>query len=348
MPIATPGRGDQGKAERGAHEGRGARGRDDRRQHSGEEGAGHPRPGGQPAARIAQRQAETGRSRKAQPHREDQIGEHRDKDRRLQLKAPADRLAAGAQRQQRAAERGKAREHPGGIGEPVSQLLGAMPVRLSGEAQQLQGQDREYAGHRVEHDAAEKSQQQRLPPARPLSAGIAGTGLALISNARSAPSSPRSNSTPSRVAGAVRAAGSAAFFSTISSPSPRRLDFGLGGGIDQRAIGRKKHAGRVAQPGERGRRNQQPVIALARGKPRLERRRNRQALPRGGEQRGDGLVGGGRRGGDRQVQRQLGCRPGCRCRRRRARTLPPAASRSALPRDPARAVTGTSRLAVPA
>jgi len=44
--------------------------------------------------------------------------------------------------------------------------------------------------------------------------------LALISKARAAPSLPRNDSTPSMVAGTTVAA---AFFSTISRPSVRRL-----------------------------------------------------------------------------------------------------------------------------
>ena len=46
----------------------------------------------------------------------------------------------------------------------MAQLLRAVAMRLSGEAKQLQRQDREDAGHGVENDAAKKGQQQRLPP----------------------------------------------------------------------------------------------------------------------------------------------------------------------------------------
>jgi hypothetical protein len=37
-------------------------------------------------------------------------------------------------------------------------------MRLLRNAEQFQGKDREHARHRVEHDTAEKRQQQRLPP----------------------------------------------------------------------------------------------------------------------------------------------------------------------------------------
>ncbi len=98
-------------------------------------------------------------SGQAQPHCEEEIREHRDKDRRLQLKAPADRLAAGAQREQRGAERCKAYKHPRRIGEPVIGPLGAMPVSVLRNAEQFQGKDWKDAGHRIEFDTAEKRQQ---------------------------------------------------------------------------------------------------------------------------------------------------------------------------------------------
>ena len=56
-----------------------------------------PAPPAKPAADAGEADAEIGDPREAQPHRQQQIGEQSDDDRRLQLKAPADRGAAGAQ-----------------------------------------------------------------------------------------------------------------------------------------------------------------------------------------------------------------------------------------------------------
>ena len=58
----------------------------------------------------------------------------------------------------------------------MTQLLRAVAMRLSGEAKQLQRQDREDAGHGVENDAAEKSQQQRLPPGETVPTGALRQG----------------------------------------------------------------------------------------------------------------------------------------------------------------------------
>ncbi len=155
-------RGEHRIAERRAHERRRAWGRDDRRQDAGRKRAGKPGPLGEAAADAAQPDAEFDDPGQAQPHREQEIGEQRDDNRRLQLEAPADRVAAGPQYQQQPAERGEAHDHARGVGETVAALLGA--VHRDRDPQQLQRQDREDARHQVQDRAADKRQQQRLPP----------------------------------------------------------------------------------------------------------------------------------------------------------------------------------------
>ena len=253
---ASTGGGEHCIAERRAHERRGTRGRDNRRQDPGREGAGQSGPLGEAAADTSgQPDAEFDDPGQAETHREQQIGEQRDDHRRLQLEPPADRGAAGAQRQQEPAERGEADDNARGIGEAVPALLGAM--HRDRDSQQLQRQDREDARHQVQDRAAEKRQQQRLPPAgNRLAAGAAGCDGPAGGDHRGADRvaplgsvAGAQHSTPSTLGGSVATAvGPVARVSSRSSPSEDIRGSRLGGGVDEVGLGRKERDGRVGEP----------------------------------------------------------------------------------------------------
>jgi hypothetical protein len=187
----------------------------------------------------------------------------------LQLKPPADRRAAGAQRQQQAAEQREAEDHAGAVGEPVPTLVGA--VQRGGEAQQLQGQDRKHAGHQVENDAAEKRQQQRLPPAdRGLRFGrprrgkrradrVGAIGAAALHNQHAVDYRQRS-----RPAGRTRK-------DQFERVGPRLLSR-FGSGIDEIRLDRVERGCRAFDAGQRRRRDRQAQFGRRNRGTRFERR----------------------------------------------------------------------------
>ena len=76
-----------------------------------------------PCADALQRAAQVEHAGQAQAHGEQHVGQHGDGQRRLQLEAPADLGAGGAQAEQHGAERRERRQHAGGIGEAVAAHL---------------------------------------------------------------------------------------------------------------------------------------------------------------------------------------------------------------------------------
>ena len=178
--------------------------------------------------------------------------------------------------------------------------------------------------------------------ARPLSAGAAGTGLALISKARSAPSSPRSDSTPSRVAGA--AVPSEAFGKTISRPSPRRLDAigSAAASISDCLIGKNSAVGLRRPPRAlAGTSSRKSCAADAK---RVSNGAGIGSCRRAAAKSGRyGRIGRGGLRRDRQVQAIIWHCPGCRYRRRQARRLPLRARRFGPAASSFGAAIGTRR-----
>ena len=129
---ACGGRQRQRAAERGAHERRGA-GRGDRHgEHAGQ------RVVDQRMARAARRPASpaarppnSNTPARFRPISVNSSGQRRDERRRLQLEAPAELLAAGAQRQQQAGQRDEGQHHAGGVGEPAGEQRAAVAGRAA-------------------------------------------------------------------------------------------------------------------------------------------------------------------------------------------------------------------------
>ena len=145
------------KPERRAHERRGARRRDDDREHAGAErvdacgscASSPATPDGAscPNSNTPDRLSASTKNR---------IASARDDRRRLQLEAPAQLLAGGAQRgeQQRRARRTSARRPPANA--TASWRSVGLRVVVRREAQHLERQHREHAGHQVEDQAADE------------------------------------------------------------------------------------------------------------------------------------------------------------------------------------------------
>jgi hypothetical protein len=89
----------------------------------------------------------------------DEEEQHEDYARILELERPAERRAAGAQGQQAATEREADQHHARGIGQRLAARIAALGIGL-GQAQRLEAQDREDAGHDVEDKAAEHCTQE--------------------------------------------------------------------------------------------------------------------------------------------------------------------------------------------
>ncbi|MNT59080.1 hypothetical protein D3C72_1965550 [compost metagenome] len=81
---------------------------------------------------------------------------------RLQLKAPAQLLPGGTEDQQEASQRQEGQHHACCVGQACHALL-AQLVAVAGEAQHLDGQDREHAGHQVQDEATDQAAQQSQP-----------------------------------------------------------------------------------------------------------------------------------------------------------------------------------------
>ena len=142
----------QGRAQCGAHEGAGAGRRHEGGEHSGEKGAAQALGASQPVPRRDHRKLE--QAGKAEGNGGDQQQQQQDHARILKLEGPAGRGAARPQGQQQPAQREAGRDHAGRI----SQRLvpgAACGFAGAGEAQRLQAQDREDAGHDVEDQPAE-------------------------------------------------------------------------------------------------------------------------------------------------------------------------------------------------
>ena len=146
----------QGVAERRPEAGRGARGRDRRGEHAGEERSG--------VALGAGGAGETGAHLEGagEGHAEDdhQRGRAEDEARGLHLEAPADRLAAGLEREDDGAQREETDQHAGGVDERLADSRAAVPAGLAGEAEHLEADDGEDAGHQVQDGATDEGQQE--------------------------------------------------------------------------------------------------------------------------------------------------------------------------------------------
>ena len=94
-----------------------------------------------------------------QPDQAEQDGQARDEAGGLQLETPAQLLAARAQGQQQPRQRQEAHHDAAGVGQPTGQQ-GAPVLGMCGEAEDLERQHREDAGHQVEQGAACQGQQQ--------------------------------------------------------------------------------------------------------------------------------------------------------------------------------------------
>ena len=84
----------------------------------------------------------------------EQRGERRHDAGRLQLKAPAELLAARARRDQQAGQREEGEHHARGVGQRTAPALARGIARVLRERQHLERQHREHAGHQVEDHAA--------------------------------------------------------------------------------------------------------------------------------------------------------------------------------------------------
>ena len=150
----------EGEADGRPHERRGAGRRHHRRQHAREERSGEPRAPRQAVAQALQRRSQMEYAGQAQPHGEQQIGQQRDGDRRLQLEAPPDLGAGGAHAEQHAPQRrerqrGRRRCRPA----PCRRTLAPRPAGLLDQGQHLDGEHRKDAGHQVEDHAADEGEQ---------------------------------------------------------------------------------------------------------------------------------------------------------------------------------------------
>jgi hypothetical protein len=97
-----------------------------------------------------------------QAHGEQQIGQQRNHNGRLQLEAPPDLGTGGAHADQGDAQGGERREHATRVGGPVPARLGARSAGLLDQRQHLDGQHRKDAGHQIENDAADESEKRSL------------------------------------------------------------------------------------------------------------------------------------------------------------------------------------------
>ena len=152
--------GGEGEGQGRAHERRRARAGDHAGQHAGEEVAGRSRARGEALAGAGQAGADREHAREAQSDRQQHVYENRDEGRLLKLEAPAQRLAGRAQRDHEQADRGERGQHAGGVPERVAAGLGQAFAAL-GQADDLEREYRQHAGHQVEDDAAEQGEQQR-------------------------------------------------------------------------------------------------------------------------------------------------------------------------------------------
>jgi len=81
--------------------------------------------------------------------------------RRLQLKPPAELRTAGAQHQQHRGQRPERKQHAEREDEPVQGDFPAVAARLVHEAEDLDAEHRENAGHEIEDEAADEGEEQR-------------------------------------------------------------------------------------------------------------------------------------------------------------------------------------------
>jgi hypothetical protein len=151
------GRQGQRRAERRAHEGGGTGRGHGHRQHAGGELV-EPGLACAPAGQAAGREiAEFEDAEQVQCDQREEQGQTDHHRRLLQLEAPADLVAAGAQQQQQSGQREEAQHHTG----RVSRCADVALVRLLAyQRQRLQAEHREHAGHQIEQQAAQEGQQQ--------------------------------------------------------------------------------------------------------------------------------------------------------------------------------------------
>ena len=126
--------------------------------------AGHA--GGQERAELEQTgqvQADQGEQRRQRRHHAGA----------LQLEAPAQAFAGGAQGQQQRTQRGEGQNHAGGVGQ-AAEAVGAPVIGVAGEADHLDGQHREHAGHQVQDQATEQRTQQHQHQRRGAACGGRG------------------------------------------------------------------------------------------------------------------------------------------------------------------------------
>ena len=112
------------------------------------------------AAQVHQARAEVHRAGQRQSEGEQQIGQHRDEDRRLQLKAPADGITGGAQAEHRAGDRHTGQHHANRIGQRLPTAFGLLLGARLRQGQRLQREHRKHAGHQIQNQTAEQGQRQ--------------------------------------------------------------------------------------------------------------------------------------------------------------------------------------------
>ena len=93
--------------------------------------------------------------------------QHRHEDRRLQLEAPAGRLAQRPQPQQDGRQHQEADHHTQAEHHGMATRLSRLAGRRLGEGKDLEPDDREHAGHQVEDEAADERPQHGASQRQP-------------------------------------------------------------------------------------------------------------------------------------------------------------------------------------
>ena len=146
-------------ADGGGHERRGAGRGNQGRQNAGEKRRAIAVSLGQAIANPGQSAADFKYTREVQADRHQEIDHERDEQRRLQLKAPTDLLAAGAQHQQHDGQREHRADDAGREYESLHANRGRMLLRMLDQADGLDRQHRKHAGHQIEDQPAEDGEQ---------------------------------------------------------------------------------------------------------------------------------------------------------------------------------------------
>ena len=146
-------------ADGASHERRGARRRRNYRKRAGEEAAGIAAALCQPAAGVLQRTADLEHAEKIEADGEEKQRQRTGHPRRLQLKAPSDRLTCAAQSDQQTGQRKERRHDAGEVEQPVRARFARM--RPAGERERFHRKHRQNARHDVEDQAAKEGEPER-------------------------------------------------------------------------------------------------------------------------------------------------------------------------------------------